>query len=135
MSHTYEFFLPGDVPNKKDCYAPRMRQGKGKGLYIPTVIKDQIQLLELLIRDRWKGKAPLTNATVTFEFHIRSRRYDLDGHGSTLQDCLVNAGVLVNDTARHLIENTNKFRQVHHSYETGVAVTVTGVHAEVRKAS
>jgi hypothetical protein len=129
---TYSFFIPAAIPNKKDCYAPRSRKNGGKGLCIPQEIKDQLHSIQLIIQGRWNRRDPLTNASLAFEFHIKSRRFDLDGHASTLQDCLVQAGVLKGDNALHVIENHYTFKAVRHSHETGVLVSITGEHVQGR---
>ena len=127
-----EFFLPGLVPNKKDNYLPRRQGSKGKGLCIPPEIKRQLDAIQLMIQGEWHGAPPLTQASVSFDFHLAHDRHDLDGMATTLQDCLVQARVLVDDSAAHVSENHNTYRLVSKRAE-GVQVSIVGdLHLPVR---
>jgi Holliday junction resolvase RusA-like endonuclease len=74
----------------------------GGRVVINREIKAQVELLEWRAREKWTGREPIAKARVAAKFFVRDGRGDLDGKYTTLQDVLVNAGVLRNDSIARL---------------------------------
>ncbi|HEY4757770.1 MAG TPA: hypothetical protein VIH43_04370, partial [Chthoniobacterales bacterium] len=91
----------------------------------PSEIKDALNSIQLVLQSKWQQRPPLTGASVEFYFLLTTVRHDLDGMGATLQDCLVDAGVLAGDTVMHVRENHYYFQLVPHSKE-GVDIKIIG---------
>ncbi len=98
MIHTVT--ITGHVPAKKN----------GKHSYRGRVVIDpaaraEADWLTLQLR-QWWGRRPALESvrSIDIDFHVRSGRADLDGKYTTVQDCLVEAGVLVNDSIARVPE-------------------------------
>lgn len=96
----YTASITGHVPAKKN----------GKHSYKGRVVIDakaraEANWLTCQLR-RWWGRKPALEAVsnIDIDFHVRSGRADLDGKYTTVQDCLVEAGVLVNDSIARVPE-------------------------------
>jgi Holliday junction resolvase RusA-like endonuclease len=120
MTGPYEFFLPCTIPSKKNRNAPR----KG-GFYVPRELRQELDSIELMIRSRWKDRDALTGANVSMHFQVSSFAGDMDNKATTLLDCLVKAGVLVDDNMSHLAALEVKRTKVPKSQE-GVRVSLQG---------
>ena len=90
--------LLGPVPAKKN----RWHRGKNGAVYFDRDgIEQEIDSLLLQARSQWK-RPPAKHPAIIVTFHVRDARGDLDNKYSTLQDVLVDAGVLRNDNVKHL---------------------------------
>jgi len=90
---THRLMLVGHCPTKKNA----KHAWKGRVIIDPA-IKAQVQVLEWRARSIWGARKPLPSAIVHARFFVRDGRADLDGKYTTIQDVLVKAGVLANDS-------------------------------------
>lgn len=118
--------VPGGVPSKKNL----LRRSKNGRLYYDKAIKSVIDVMEMEARLKWGGRPPLTDVRIRFHFGISSRRRDLDNCEVTTFDCLVRAGVLRNDSAKHIREQLGRTYDIVLPGKEGVSVTVEGVPAK-----
>lgn len=85
--------LLGHVATKKNgkaAFNGRVVQTRAK--------KADLDSLILQARQQWGGRPPMETACISAAFFVRDGRSDLDGKYTTLQDVLVKAGVLRNDS-------------------------------------
>jgi len=94
MIHT--LVLLGHMPSKKNNLRPRF--GKGRGLMNSREVTAIIQGFEIQARAAWRGKPTIERAKISATFCVPNGFGDLDGKYTTLQDVLVKAGVIRNDT-------------------------------------
>lgn len=90
---TVRLVIPGDVPGKKNM----LRIGKGR-MFRDGAVAAQIDALTWRIKERWGSEKPMQRARVTAYFYVLDGRGDIDNKYTTLQDCLVRAGVIKGDT-------------------------------------
>jgi Holliday junction resolvase RusA-like endonuclease len=90
--------LIGHVPGKKNRLMPRR---DGQGYFNPRGTKKEIDALVWQIKAQYKG-IPYVCPAIKAVFYVSSIRGDLDNKYTTIQDCLVTAGVLVNDNIKNL---------------------------------
>ena len=89
--------LLGHVATKKNgkaAFNGRVVQTRAK--------KADLDSLILQARQQWGGRPPLQKAKIQALFFVRDGRGDLDGKYTTLQDVLVKAGVIRNDSIARL---------------------------------
>ena len=92
MKFTLE--LRGPVPAKKN----RLRVSRRRGHYADGV-KAALDSLRLQAQSAWRGREPLESVfCIDVVFLVRDGRADADGKYTTVQDVLVKAGVLRNDS-------------------------------------
>jgi Holliday junction resolvase RusA-like endonuclease len=90
----YTLVIEGPVPTKKN----NLRRSKNGGMFIDRRSADAIAPLLMQAKAKWAGKATLDRvSSIRAAFYVKTRRQDLDGMYTTLQDVLVKAGVLRND--------------------------------------
>lgn len=114
------FFLPGIVPTKKNG----KHSWRGRVVIDPDK-KKVLGDFELLARSRWRGRPALTQAEVKMLFYVSHERADLDGGQTSLLDILKQAGVIVNDSMKHVRRIEASFIKVHAGAE-GVEVSLRG---------
>lgn len=88
--------LQGHVPSKKNRYRYTARGG-----YMPKDVRSELASLELQARSQWK-QATLESAVIGAVFYVRDGASDLDNKFVALQDCLVSAGVIRNDSIKRV---------------------------------
>ena len=124
---TYTLELRGSVPCKKN----RWHRGKG-GMYFdePEAKRGNIQaLIDALIlqsRTQWNGQAvrPIERTElISAVFTVKDGRSDLDGKWTTLQDILVKAGVLRNDSIAR-VPHTEQQALIRPDEEESVSVMI-----------
>ena len=93
----HEIVLDGHCPTKKNNYRIANR-----GLRVEDETKAYIDWLLIQARRQWIGRKPIESATIKARFYVRDGRADLDGKFTTVQDVLVKAGVLRNDSIARL---------------------------------
>jgi Holliday junction resolvase RusA-like endonuclease len=123
-----EFWIPapGGIPSKKNMLRPR----RGGGHYYDKDTKSRLDAMQLEARLKWGGRPPLTDVRIKFRFGISSRRRDLDNSEVSTFDVLVKAGVLRNDSAKHILEQLGRTYDMVLPGNEGVSVTVEGVPAK-----
>jgi len=89
----------GHVPGKKNSYGYSSRTGRR---FVDPVMKRQINDIIIQIGSQAGNIAPFDNPAISYKLVCRDARGDRDNKITTLQDCLVKAGVLVNDNIAHL---------------------------------
>jgi Holliday junction resolvase RusA-like endonuclease len=118
MTHT--LVIHGSVPTKKN----NLRRSKNGGMFIDRKVSDAITPLLLQAQSIWGGKPPLNRvSSIRAVFYVGSRRSDLDGAFTTLQDVLVKAGVLKNDNMT-VVTNVHMTAFVTHKGDERVAVAL-----------
>jgi hypothetical protein len=117
------FTLRGFCPSKKSS-----KLWTGKRLI--TKPEYQLMLAPLLLqaRNQWHGGKPLTNAEISLTFLVSHLNQDLDGAAASVCDLLKTAGVIVDDSMRHVHRETFTFALVEPGSE-GVTVQISGVEA------
>jgi len=70
-------------------------------MYIPENVKTLIDTLILQARSQW-NQPPLDRAFIHVKFYLTDYKGDLDNKYTELQDALVKAGCLINDTPKHV---------------------------------
>jgi Holliday junction resolvase RusA-like endonuclease len=85
--------LRGHVPTKKNG----KRSFQGRVVTNPEVVGD-LRALTLQARLKWGARPPVQKAALKATFYVRDGRGDLDGKFTTIQDVLVKARVLRNDS-------------------------------------
>lgn len=92
MIHTAT--ITGHVPCKKNG----KHSWKGRVVIDPKA-RAEVDALTWQLRAWWGGRDPIDRVEkIEASFLVRSGRSDLDGKYTTIQDCLVDAGVLANDS-------------------------------------
>lgn len=115
----YVIRLRGHVPSKKNRWS---RSAKG-GMHIPKEIAAEIDGLILQAKSQWKS-SPLESAELRAGFVVRDGRSDLDNKVTAVQDILVKAGVLRNDSIAHLW-SLNATAVIAPLMEESVTITLT----------
>jgi hypothetical protein len=116
------FFLPVPVPTKKN----------GKGAFNERVVisrRNRLLLDEVTkaARVAWSGRRPaLSNATINCVFHTTNLSQDDDGALTSTLDCLVAAGVLADDSRKHLVGGTFTHELVGLGQPEGVVIHIRG---------
>lgn len=95
-SKPIDLILFGHVPSKKNAY-----RSHGKRRFKDPVILKQIEKLNQQIKDQ-VDRIELSNPMIRAQFVVRDFRGDLDNKWTTIQDCLVEMGVLKNDSMAHV---------------------------------
>jgi Holliday junction resolvase RusA-like endonuclease len=93
-----KFTIMGHVPGKKNAYM----QTKDGRRFKPADVKKQIDWITWQIKAETGNIAPLDKPSIRVHFICDSGRADLDNKYTTIQDCLVKAGILINDNLKHL---------------------------------
>jgi hypothetical protein len=96
--------IPGAPISKKNN-----RVGTGRRSHYKKEIKAAMDAMQLIIQAEWaKQVLPpdqrITKAILLLDVYVEKQNSDLDGHGTTVIDALVEAGVLYNDTTAHLAD-------------------------------
>jgi hypothetical protein len=91
-----ELVIPGWVPSKKNLLKVTKA---GHGYYDPEV-KARLVEMEDEVRAQWAGREPLVHPAIGMWFALASSRSDRDNKFTTVLDCLVKGGVLVDDCIR-----------------------------------
>jgi len=90
----YTVTITGHVPCKKNG----KHSWKGRVVIDPAA-RSAADWLTLQLRSWWGSREPLEKVQrIEAVFNVRDGRSDLDGKYTTIQDCLVAAGVLANDS-------------------------------------
>lgn len=89
--------LEGPVPSKKNL----LRRSKDGRLFRDHSVAEQIEALTRQAQMQWR-RDPAVNPAIRAHFYCRDQRSDIDNKWTTVQDCLVAAGVLKNDNLKHL---------------------------------
>lgn len=92
MIHKATIEVAGNIPSKKNTY----KAGGGR-IYIPDEVKQKINGLTWQISRQWKGKPKLRHPNMVFRLFGGRSNQDRDNQVQTILDCMVKAGVLVND--------------------------------------
>lgn len=87
----------GHIPAKKNEYSVGQNN-----IYIPDHVIVRLRDIERQLRKAWGMRLPLRHPDIEFHWTVCSDGKDKDNAWQTLQDCLVRAGVLVNDDIRNL---------------------------------
>lgn len=87
----------GHCPSKKNLWERR----QAGVMVLPKEVKEQIAALTTQIMFAWRHPGPVEHPEITVKFYVGAKRQDRDGMYTTIQDCLQNAGVLVNDNIAH----------------------------------
>jgi Holliday junction resolvase RusA-like endonuclease len=101
---TYTLELKGTVPCKKN----RWHRGRNGAVYFDEAPQKQgniqalLDALQLQVQAAWKRPTIERVAEIRALFIVQNGRSDLDGKYTTLQDVLVKAGVLRNDSILRL---------------------------------
>ena len=101
----FSCWLRGDIPSKKNGLMPR--HGGGKGLCYKSEVKKAMDDLAFQLNCHRFANASfdshsITNAHLTLTIYPPDLRSDLDGIAATVIDALVKAGIMRNDSMRHL---------------------------------
>jgi len=89
--------ITGPIPSKKNRLHPRKDR---KGYFNPD--HDRLQDIVYQILMQVGNIEPLNQPSLMVHFKCSNGRGDLDGKLTTLLDCMVRAGILVNDNLTHL---------------------------------
>lgn len=90
---TYSLSISGPVPSKKNRYRYSQRGG-----YVPAEIAQQLETLAWELYRQWGNRKPIEYASVFVRFFVPDGKADLDNKYTAVQDLLVKAGVLRNDS-------------------------------------
>jgi Holliday junction resolvase RusA-like endonuclease len=90
--------LEGHVPSKKNL----LRRSKNGGMFRNREVSKYIDAITLQAKALWGGRAPLSKPRIEATFYCKDQRGDLDNKWTTVQDCLVAAGVIENDNLKSL---------------------------------
>ena len=128
-----EFFIPRWIPSFKNSkvlgkvFAGR-RKGKATTRTNPrykSIMKAVSQDMAS-IRNANKLPYPLTNVRYKLRFHISNRGQDPDGATTTVLDCLQHAGLLRNDSFKHVVACDGVDHVVVKKQHEGVHVSIKG---------
>jgi hypothetical protein len=91
----------GHVPGKKDALRPGGARGK-KGFHYSPDVKQKIVEAAFQLRVQWGGRPPVLHPELHFKpfFNGRASR-DRDGLWTAILDCMVEAGILFDDSAEY----------------------------------
>ena len=93
---THRLVFSGPVPGKKDAMHPRKDR---KGYYLDPLHSAQIEALMWQARKQWTGKEAIESPQrIAAQFFVPNGRSDLDSKYTTIQDVLVKARVIRNDS-------------------------------------
>jgi hypothetical protein len=90
--------INGPIPSKKNAYA-QTRAGRR---FRPKELVRQINWIIWQIKAGTGNIAQLERPSIKAHFVCTDLKGDLDNKWTTLQDCLVASGLLVNDNLKHL---------------------------------
>lgn len=121
----HSFFIAGKIPGKKN----NKFLARGRLITDPEIQKRLQAVTHEIWLVHWSRLPALTDAEVEMEFHLSALNGDLDNKLTSVIDCLKDAGVLVNDSAKHLRKIGASFVLVKRGDE-GVDVFVSGVEAK-----
>lgn len=93
-----KLILHGHVPGKKNRYKRSALGGGRRGMFQDPQIASQLDYLVLQAKAQWKCEPLEEVVHLIANFTVRDGRGDLDGKYAALQDCLVTAGVIRNDS-------------------------------------
>jgi hypothetical protein len=115
----WSLVLFGKVPSKKNS------RGMGKGrVFVKDEDKAVIDSLIWQARTIWSG-APAIKPSIEACFVVRDGRSDMDNKWTTVQDCLVKAGVLKNDSIAQLCGPITLRARIEDVAEESVEIEVT----------
>ena len=88
--------IHGHIPGKKNMY---LRSKNGR-MFKNRALQDQVDSITLQIITQCREK--FVKPSITAHFVCPDARSDLDNKWTTVEDCLVQAGVIENDNLNHL---------------------------------
>jgi Holliday junction resolvase RusA-like endonuclease len=92
---TYRLEFRGPVPSKKN----RLRRSRNGGIFREAGATEEINELLRQASLQWKRKPPIEHVVgIAATFYVRNGKADADNKYTTLQDVLVKAGVIRNDS-------------------------------------
>ena len=94
---THRLTIKGHVPSKKNLWKRR----RGGGLYIASADAKELESLLWQVKGQWSW-GPLHRPSIYARFFVLDGRSDLDNKWTAVQDVLVAAGVLTNDSIASL---------------------------------
>jgi Holliday junction resolvase RusA-like endonuclease len=100
----HQINIEGHVPAKKNLLRPRKNATKGHSYYYDPEVKARLNEIDSVISDYWDGRAPLVNPIIVYVFWTVTGRSDRDNKQTTIQDALVNAGILKDDSINEYSE-------------------------------
>jgi hypothetical protein len=89
--------LQGSIPSKKNL----LRRSKNGGMFRDAKVAKQINDLTIQAKAQWMGREPLHQPKTSAMFIILDERADPDNRWTTILDCMVQAGILINDNFKH----------------------------------
>jgi Holliday junction resolvase RusA-like endonuclease len=113
-----KLFIRGHISTKKNG-----KMAWGGKVVTTRISKQELDALILQVKSQWKAEPLEYTKHLRVTFHVRDGRGDLDGKYTTLQDVLVKAGVLKNDS----IARVNAYSVLAHvdpNVEEGATVEV-----------
>jgi len=121
------FFLRGVIPAKANLRRNGINRKTGKPMtFLPKDVKAVLTGLEFQARAIWAGKPPLTDVVMHVFFHVSNPDSDADNCEKSLYDLLQKAGVLKNDSFRH-IRRRDVEREFVFPGKEGVWINISGV--------
>ena len=90
--------IKGHIPGKKNLY---LRSKNGR-MFKNSALQAEIDAITRQILMQAGNIQPLVHPTIRAHFVCSDARSDIDNKWTTVQDCLVKAGVLINDNLKHL---------------------------------
>jgi Holliday junction resolvase RusA-like endonuclease len=91
---THRLKINGHVPSKKNLWKRR----RGGGMYLATKDAAAIEGLLWQVKSQWQNTGPLWKPRISATFFVVDGRSDLDNKWTAVQDVLVAAGVIANDS-------------------------------------
>jgi Holliday junction resolvase RusA-like endonuclease len=91
------FQIEGPIPSKKN-----EKNAWGGRVVVDRDVKQRCSDLTWDLRSQWVGRLPLDRVFVVYRLSVATDRQDADNMATTLQDCMVNAGILSDDNTKHL---------------------------------
>jgi Holliday junction resolvase RusA-like endonuclease len=88
----YRLTINAHIPSKKNM----LRRSRNGGMFHNKVVVDAIKDITEQCRCQWSGE-PLVEPEMYVMFRILNKRADADNMLTTTLDCMVKAGVLLND--------------------------------------
>jgi Holliday junction resolvase RusA-like endonuclease len=89
--------LQGPIVSKKNL----LRRSKNGGMFRDTAIAKQIEAITWQAKAQWGNREPLDRPKISAMFIVTDERSDIDNKWTTVLDCLVAGGVLINDNIKH----------------------------------
>lgn len=115
---------PSGIPSKKNRLC---KGGRGRKHYYDSTTKQILNGLVLAARSQWMGLPPLTDINIGFHFEYKSVLCDPDGWCTATLDFLKLAGVIVDDSAKHILGfSGSTWTKIDQSQEESVTVTIFG---------